>query len=133
MIHLFLGGKLIQKKSMNNLTELAEKLNEKFAGKIPYFNCIFSDNLCDSVVIRLSLEKKENWKYNIFHNSPFLICHIFASDQREETSNPEKYLAEYSACGMSPETKKLRKKTGNLNQIFSHLEKYFEYLIDSGK
>lgn len=109
---------------MKNLSDLAEKINSEIAPSFPFFKCEFSGNICDSVTVRLSKEKKEDWKYNIFHNSPYVILHVFSERQREENSNPEKYLTEVSSDGFSREKKKMRKKTGNLDAIFNHIKKY---------
>lgn len=115
---------------MKNLAELAEKINSEIGPKFPFFKCEFSTNICDCVSIRLSLQRKEDWTNNIFHNSPYLILFIFCERQREENSNSEKYTVEVSSSGFSREKKKMRKKTGNLPQIFAHLEKYFLTLVD---
>lgn len=109
---------------MKNLSDLAEKINSEIAPHFPFFKCGFSTNLCDSVTVRLSKEKKEDWANNIFHNSPYVILHIFSERQREENSNSEKYVAEVSANGLGREIKKMRKKTGNLESIFVHIKKY---------
>lgn len=114
---------------MKNLAELAEKINSEIAPNFPFFKCEFSSNICDSVSIRLSLQVKEEWTNNIFHNSPYLIIHIFCERQREENSDLEKYTVEVSTFGLR-EKKKMRKKTGNLPQIYSHLEKYLLTLVD---
>lgn len=109
---------------MKNLSELTEKINSEIAPLFPFFQCGFSSNICDCVTIRLSKEKKEDWKYNIFHNSPYLILHVFSERQREENSNSEKYLAEVSVSDLCDGKKKMRKKTGNLDAIFNHIKKY---------
>lgn len=109
---------------MKNLNELAEKINSEIAPLFPFFQCSFSSNICDGVTIRLSKEKKEDWKYNIFHNSPYLILHVFSERQREENSNSEKYSTEVSSDGLGREIKKMRKKTGNLDAVFNHIKKY---------
>jgi hypothetical protein len=109
---------------MKNLNDLAEKINSEIAPHFPFFKCEFSTNLCDSITVRLSLQKKEEWTNNIFHNSPYLIFLVFAERQREENSNPEKYCVESASDGLGREKKKMRKKTGNLEAIFAHIKKY---------
>ena len=109
---------------MKNLSELAEKINSEIASNFPFFKCEFSSNICDCVTIRLSLQEKEKWVNNIFHNSPYLILHVFSERRLEENSNSEKYVAEVSADGLGREIKKMRKKTGNLESIFVHIKKY---------
>lgn len=106
------------------LSDLAEKINSEIAPHFPFFKCEFSTNFCDSVTICLSKEKKEDWANNIFHNSPYLILHVFSERRLEENSNSEKYVAEVSADGLGREIKKMRKKTGNLESIFVHIKKY---------
>lgn len=109
---------------MKNLSDLAEKINLEIAPNFPFFKCEFSSNICDCVTIRLSLQEKEKWANNIFHNSPYVILHVFSEKQREENSNSEKYLAEVSVSDLCDGKKKMRKKTGNLDSIFNHIKKY---------
>ena len=112
---------------MKNLTELAEKINSEFSDRFPLFSCVACSNIGDSVTIRLSFELQEKWANGIFHNSPYAIIFVFTENQREEKSNPEKYHTELSSSYKIE--KKMRKKTGNLDSIFSHLSKYLNRLL----
>lgn len=108
---------------MKNLADLAEKINSEIGPNFPFFSCVASSNICDSLTIRLSLESREKWANGIFHNSPYLIILVFCENQREENSNPEKYRVEVSSSYKIE--KKIRKKTGNLDSIFLYLSRNF--------
>jgi len=112
---------------MKNLADLAEKINSEFGPLFPFFACAASSNISDCVTIRLSLEKKEEWINNIFHNSPYAIIFVFCENQREENSNPEKYHTELSSSYKIE--KRMRKKTGNIDCLFLHLSKYLNLLL----
>lgn len=112
---------------MKNLSDLAEKLNQENS-TFPFFNCYFSSHLCDSVTIKASLHEKENWINKIFHNSPYVIICIMPKHGQRETEGG-KYVAELVSWGFRrEETKPMRKKTGTLGQVKSHLEKFFATL-----
>lgn len=112
---------------MKNLQELADYLNKHNC--FPFFNCQFDTNLCDSVTIKASKQKKEGWSNGIFHNSPYLIIMVFTKTRDGRESEGCKYEVEMSSWGFSRDVRTpLRKKTGTLEQIANHLQKYFEYI-----
>jgi len=109
---------------MKNLQELADHLNKHNC--FPFFNCHFAPNLCDSVFIKASKQKKEDWSNGIFHNSPYLIISVMPKYSNRETEGC-KYEVEMLSWGFSKDVRTpLRKKTGTLEQIAIHLQKYFE-------
>lgn len=64
-----------------NLDQIAEKLNEEF--NFPFQIISSGRRLTDSVSIRISLQKEEDWLSHIFYNSPFLLAHIYCDDRYE--------------------------------------------------
>ena len=110
---------------MKNLQELADHLNQN--NLFPFFNCQFTANLCDSVIIRASKQKKEDWSNGIMHNSPYLIISVMPKTRDGRETETCEFEVELLSWGFNKkETKFLRKKTGTLDQIASHLQKYFE-------
>lgn len=112
---------------MKNLQDLSDKLNEQNA--FPYFKCSFGTNICDSVTIYASKKGKDEFANGIFHNSPYLIIHIIPDARNGRETESCKYVAELGSWGFSRKVRTpMRKKTGNLEQIFAHLQKFFETL-----
>lgn len=112
---------------ISTLAQLAEKINSEFAAKIPWIDCVADGGICDSLCLRLSFQNKEDWNYNIFQNSPYVIIQVFPNRRWEKDSDSEKYVAELSSWSfqLNSETgKPMRKKTGNLNKIFDHIQKF---------
>ena len=113
---------------MQNLTDLAEKLNKENSS-FPYFKCSFNSNLCDSVTIHASKQTKEEFVNGIFHNSPYVIISIMPKDRDGREKSDSKYEAELLSWGFSKKEKKImRKKSGDLDKIYIHLQKFFESL-----
>ena len=110
---------------MKNLQELADHLNQN--NLFPFFNCQFTTNLCDAVIIKASKQKKEDWSNGIFQNSPYLIISVIPRTREGRETETCELGVELLSWGFNKkETKILRKKTGTLDQIASHLQKYFE-------
>lgn len=110
---------------MKNLQELADHLNQN--NLFPFFNCQFTTNLCDAVIIKASKQKKEDWSNGIFHNSPYLIISVIPRTRDGRETETCEFGVELLSWGFNKkETKFLRKKTGTLDQIAIYLQKYFE-------
>ena len=56
-------------------------INEKMAGKFPFFSCKFSPNIAHSIYIALSTEPREKWTNGYFENTDKFTAHIFSSLQ----------------------------------------------------
>ena len=110
---------------MKNLQELADHLNKN--NLFPFFNCQFTTNLCDTVFIRASKQKKEDWSNGIMHNSPYLLISVMPKTRDGRETETCQYEVEMLSWGFSRDVRTpLRKKTGTLDQIAIHLQKYFE-------
>lgn len=114
--------------NMKNLQDLADSLNQDNK-TFPFFNCKFDTNLCDSVCIKASKQKKEDWINGIYHNSPYVIIMVTPKASQGREREGCQYEAELLSWGFRYDTvKPMRKKTGSLEQIKKHLEKFFEGL-----
>jgi hypothetical protein len=113
---------------MQNLNDLAEKLNKENSC-FPYFKCSFDSNLCDSVTIHASKQTREEFVNGIFHNSPYVIISIMPKTHDGEEKPNCKYEAELLSWGFSRDVRTpMRKKSGDLDKIYIHLQKFFESL-----
>lgn len=79
---------------MERLKWIAKEVNEKMAGKFPYFHCVAVENsLSDSVYIVLSLDAPTAWPCKILENSRYLKAHIFVNGQREKPTSTFSFKA----------------------------------------
>ena len=54
------------------------------------------NNLCESISIRWSIESKENWVNNIFHNATGGIVHLFKNEDSREHQHKEGFHFTYT-------------------------------------
>lgn len=95
----------------NNIPNIKDKIKAEYC--TVYISTLGGINNT-SIIIRLSLDKKENWKNGIFHNSKYYIFHI------------DKYgVIENFSCDYK--LKKIRKKTvKTIDEAIEYINKKIE-------
>lgn len=94
---------------------IADKINLD----LPYLNVKVSDNIMSSITVYGSLEKKEEWENNIFHNSPYFIVQIVTPNSKRWYENEPEVTMELLSSRVS---KKLRKYTGPIEKVITKLQ-----------
>lgn len=105
------------------LAQFADSIRSKLQVIFPgsFINVYHDTNLCDCVILKFSVESKEEWINNIFHNAHFVILMISCKNARRESENNE-YQIHEPTLGLKT---KFRRKSGSLEKIEEHLLKFF--------
>lgn len=112
---------------ISTLAQLAQKINSELGPCFPWIRCVADGGICDSLCLRVSFQLEKDWPHQIYQNSPYVIIQVFPNTRWEKDSDSEKYVAELSSWHYKlrgESQKPMRKKTGNLNKIFEHIEKF---------
>lgn len=100
------------------MEKIAESLREALeSSSLPYLSIVADDNICSGVTIRGSRQAKSEWKYNIFHNSPYFILMI---------SSPSRYYVEgdkvtVELISRGTGIEKMRKYSGSPSKVVAKI------------
>jgi len=113
---------------VQKMSESVEPIKEAIKKIFPdsFISVKHDTGIMDSISLHFSVEPKEKWPNNIFHNATYVILHIDEKGKRRETGEGP-YQVELTSSHV-PKEIKFRKKTGNLQQIIEHIRKYFTSL-----
>lgn len=121
--------KLVEAQKMNETIEpLKNAINKLFPNS--YLTVTHSTSIMDDITIRFTVEPKDKWPNNIFHNAQYIILMINEKGKRRETGEGP-YEVEVTSHHLKDV--KFRKKTGTLDQVVSHVIKFFEKLKETIK
>ena len=116
-------GRAPQHAPLTDFPTLAEHLEEKLKEMFPqsYVQARYTDNLCDSVVMRFALEPKEAWPWKMPLNSSYLMLHIFPTvGQREKPGGNARVST--GSCWKLPA---LRAYKAPVPALFKYIIKHF--------
>ena len=111
--------------SIIKLDNMVKPLQDGITALFPnsYVVVRVSRNIMDSIGIWFSLEPREQWVNNIFHNASHIILMINEKNGRQREGDSGIY--EVSA-GSAYKLPKFRKATGHGEKIVAHIIKYFK-------
>lgn len=99
-----------------------------------YVNSHLRTNLMDSIVVKFTQEKREDWPNGIYMNGKYMNVHINCTDQNgrdleREPTNPEFFTLELVSAQYTYKGNYLRKcKKVSAEKIVQHVGKYFKAL-----
>lgn len=90
-----------------------------------YLHVQHNTNLMDDITIRFTIEPKDKWPNNIFHNAQNITLMLSEKNKRRETGE-----GPYQAEEVSSHLKavQFRKKTGTLDKVVAHVISFFTKL-----
>lgn len=118
----------IDPPKMQEIRDKVQKELEEYAGAyfLHFFRTTTNDNLCSSVKITGSFDKKEDWSGGIFHNSHYFIIWIFPEKGKRYYTPGEKVTVELDACSHKLPNTKLRKYTGPVEKVIAKILSWIE-------
>lgn len=115
--------------SIIKLENMVKPLEDGIKSLFPnsYLAVRLSHNIMDSIGIWFSLEPKENWVNNIFHNASHIILMINEKNGKQREGDSGIYTVSAGSIYNLP---KFRKATGHGEKIVAHIIKYFKSIAD---
>jgi hypothetical protein len=107
----------------NNMPEAKEVLDKELADLIPFLEVDNDSNLCSSIHIMGSFDKRETWSNGIFQNSRYFQFSIFPKNKERDYKGGEMTL-EVLTCASDKMKKKFRKVSGDKDKIASKLKEW---------
>jgi hypothetical protein len=102
------------------LKQFAAALKELLKNHEGFCSVEYSDNIWDSVTLRITKEKKEDWPRGIYYNANYCVLLVGGDAQREENSK------QYVITKPVSNWLKVRAKTDSLEAILAYLTKKFK-------
>lgn len=104
-----------------NINQIVEQLNSNF--EFPFQKIVINDGVSgEGVYIAISLQRKEEWSWNIFENSECIKALVLPNKHRSDDDYSFEVLYNYTG------TKLRNKNKGTAVQIYNHIFKQLSKL-----